>query len=173
MLSKDNRCPTSKVANTLEDYRLKRNLNKAQMARLLGWTASAYSNLLRRKDSSSEVQGNTIEKIAKALEIPVESILNMETFKERQERILSTLPDFIIEWLGTANGRAAVFQLYKAHYEALQEHEKELMLNKLRANPNEAPDVWENSYADTNPKLEYTVEIHSAPPPWPLIFFRN
>lgn len=164
MLSKDNRCPTSKVANALEDYRLKHNLNKTQMAERLRWTASAYSNLLRRKNSSSEVQGNTIEKIAEALKIPVESILKMETFEERHERILNTLPDFIIEWLGTANGRAAVFQLYKAHYEALQKHERELMLNKLRMNPDEAPDVWENSYADANPKLEYTVEIHPAPP---------
>lgn len=160
MLSKDNRCSTSKVANALEDYRLKHRLSKTRMAKVLGWSASAYSNLLRRKDSESEVQGNTIEKIAEALNIPVEDILNMETFEERHERILNTLPDFILEWLGTANGRAAVFQLYKAHYEALQEHEKELMLNKLRANPDEAPEVWNNTYADSNPKLEYNIEIH-------------
>ena len=67
MLSKDNRCSTSKVANALEDYRLKHRLSKARMAKVLGWSASAYSNLLRRKNSSSEVQGNTIEKIAEAL----------------------------------------------------------------------------------------------------------
>ena len=150
--------PASKLVEIVERYRINNCLSKTQIAEKIGLSISSYSNLYAKRHTDSEVYGSTVERVAKALNMELKDFLEAETKEKRYERIISSLPDVIIDWLDTANGRAAVFQLFRIHYEALQEHKRKSLQAKLRANLSDIKELWDNAYAESNPNLDIIIK---------------
>ena len=150
--------PASKLVEIVEKYRMNNGFSKTQMAKKIGLSITSYSNLYAKRHTDSEVYGSTVERVAKALNMEAKDFLEADTKDKRYERIIASLPDVIIDWLDTANGRAAVFQLFRVHYEALQERERKSLQAKLRANLSDIKELWDNAYAESNPNLDIIIK---------------